>query len=94
MDLAVHMPAPEARANKRRQEGCDCGYWVLHYMEDEARRKRGEGAFTMRYDLTLRSALLATMLARLKKQQELNKKAIKEAKAAKAKAPAAPSYGS
>jgi len=88
MDLAVTMPAPEARTNKRFQEGSDCGYWVLHYIEDEARAKRGEGAFTMRYDITSRVSVLTTMLAKLKKQQELDKKAIKEAKPAKAKAPA------
>ena len=36
----------EQRHNTRKQEGLTCGFWVLHYVEEELRRKRGEGEFS------------------------------------------------
>ena len=78
-----------ARENKSRQENCDCGFWVLHFME-EARRKRGEGKCTTRYDLVYRVQLVRGMIAKLKPAEQraklaLSKKLEKE-KAEKEKA--------
>ena len=36
----------EERHNSRRQIGVSCGFWVLHYIEEEVRRFRGEGSFS------------------------------------------------
>jgi len=82
LEFPVHMPAPEARENASRQDACDCGYWALHYMEEEARRKRGEGSWTTRYDLAYRVELLAPMVEKLKEQRKSDKKAETAAKLA------------
>ena len=48
----------QERHNSRRQEGVSCGFWVLHYIEEELRRFRGEGVFSFHPDLENRCTLL------------------------------------
>ena len=48
----------QERHNSRIQEGVSCGFWVLHYIEEELRRFRGEGCFSFYPDLSVRLALL------------------------------------
>ena len=91
LGLEVAMPSSKARANSCRQQNAECGYWVLHYIEEEARRKRGEGTFTTRYDLALRVSLLRHMHERLLSEQaakRLDERARTNAERAAAKAKA------
>jgi hypothetical protein len=46
------------RHNSRIQQGVSCGFWVLHYIEEELRRFRGEGRFSFCPDQAVRLALL------------------------------------
>ena len=95
LDPPVDMPVTAARANECRQKSADCGYWVIHYVEEEARRKRGEGSWTTRYDLPYRVEVLRGMLDLLKAQRDVDLKAEKAAKAkAKGKPKAVPILGS
>ena len=48
----------QERHNSRRQEGVSCGFWVLHYIEEELRRFRGEGVFSFHPNLENRCMLL------------------------------------
>ena len=68
--LGAHMPAPSKRENKSKQDGAECGFWILHFMEEEARRKRGEGKWTCRYNVVYRLELLKGMIAKLKPAQQ------------------------
>jgi hypothetical protein len=46
------------RHNSRIQQGVSCGFWVLHYIEEELRRFGGEGRFSFCPDQAVRLALL------------------------------------
>ena len=63
--LPGHMPPRGERETKNRQKAADCAWWVLHHMEEEARRKRGEGKWTTRYDLAYRLTQLNGMKEKL-----------------------------
>ena len=54
------------RAHTRRQTGVTCGFWVLHYVEEEMRRWAGEGRFSFAPDLRQRLSLLNGFAARLR----------------------------
>ena len=54
------------RENTRTQEGSTCGFWVLHYVEEELRRWRGEGCFSFAPDFPQRLALMNAFAKRLR----------------------------
>ena len=54
------------RENSRIQEGMTCGFWVLHYVEEELRRWRGEGCFSFGADLPQRLQLMNAFADRLR----------------------------
>ena len=54
-----------ARCNKGEQVPSDdttCGFWCLHYIEEECRRRRGEGTFSRPFDLEYREGRLTQIL--------------------------------
>ena len=53
------------RVNMSRQKASDCGYWVVHFIEEEARRQRGEGKWTFAYDVKYRAERLAKITTKL-----------------------------
>ena len=59
-----------ARSNVRRQDGVDCGFFVLYWMEEHCRRQRGEPAWGFDYDLPGRIKKIMEMRKRLRKRQE------------------------
>ena len=69
VDMFHHLQAdllvPE-RYNSRLQSGVSCGFWVLHYIEEELRRFRGEGCCSFYPDLDVRLALLNDFAQRLR----------------------------
>ena len=86
------LPAPGARENKvMRQVACDCGYWALFFMEDESRRKRGEGKWATRYDLAYRVGLLRGIAKRLKpaeaREKDRQKAALEKEKSTRRRLP-------
>ena len=87
LGLGVGMPAQTERANLDRQKGVDCGYWVLHYIEIESRRKRGEGRFVLRYNLDYRTQQVVTMVRKLKPGEAAAKAKAKAGAKAASKAP-------
>ena len=56
----------EERRNYRRQEGCSCGFWILHYIEEEIRCFGGEGKFSFHPDLRQRLDLMNGFADRLR----------------------------
>ena len=48
-----------------RQEDEDCGFRVVHHVEEEARSKRGEGRWTREYRIDYRVERGNKILARL-----------------------------
>ena len=56
----------QERHNSNTQKGCSCGFWVLHYIEEELRRFRGEGRFTFSYDQGERLLLLNAFADKLR----------------------------
>ena len=53
------------RANAERQEGPTCGFWTVHYAEEVARRRRGEGSWTLPFNLQHRVERLNKLIDRL-----------------------------
>ena len=49
-----------------KQDLTSCGFWVLHYIEEELRRFNGEGCFSFYPDLGARLVLLNNMADRLR----------------------------
>ena len=80
---------PPTRENGTRQVAADCGWWVLHHVEEEARRKRGEGRWTEAYDRTLRVEQVSNMVAKLKPAEARAKAREKTAQAKEKKEKAA-----
>ena len=58
--LGLPMVLP-AREGMKKQKGCECGYHVLHNIEEECRRKLGETKWSMAYDLAFRVERLQKM---------------------------------
>ena len=85
LDMGIKMPEPGTRENVSRQTAADCGWWVLHHVEEESRRKRGEGKWVYQYDLKYRVSLLQKLKAKLQLALEEWRKETKE-KIAKEKA--------
>ena len=56
----------DQRENSRIQKGMTCGFWVLHYVEEELRRWRGEGCFSFGPDLGQRLQLMNAFADRLR----------------------------
>ena len=56
----------QERHNSSIQSGVSCGFWVLHYIEEELRRFRGEGCFTFCYNQGVRLSLLNGSADRLR----------------------------
>ena len=54
------------RYNSRLQKGQTCGWWVLHYIEEELRRFRGEGRWSFYPNLKARLKLLNEFTAKLR----------------------------
>ena len=68
-DMFHHLQADvlvQERHNRRLQEGQTCGFWVLHYVEEELRRFSGEGCWSFLPDLKVRLALLNEFTAKLR----------------------------
>ena len=62
LEVSTTLPA---RCNEGQQEALDgtsCGFWVLHYMEEECRRRRGEGTFSFVHNLSHREERLQQIL--------------------------------
>jgi hypothetical protein len=53
------------RANTCFQEGADCGFWTLHFMEEEVRCFLGEGRWSKAYDWQGRLDRLKAVQAKL-----------------------------
>lgn len=64
----MKLPAkmPEGRSKVSLQVAADYGFWTLRHLEEEARRKRGEGRWTVRYDLDCRASVFQPTLASFK----------------------------
>ena len=56
----------QQRSNSRMQVGVSCGFWVLHYIEEEIRNFNGEGQFSFPYDQQKRLDLLNSFADRLR----------------------------
>ena len=54
-----------SRASRMVQQGLDCSWYALHYVEEELRRFRGEGTFSFPLDLEARANLLKSFGRRL-----------------------------
>ena len=76
--LGLKVEMPDVRENRSRQQACDCGFWVLHHIEEESRRQRGEGAWSQAYDLGRRLELVQGMVKKLKPAEQRKKKREKE----------------
>ena len=70
LGIAAPVPEPHLRENQARQRACECGFWCLHYLEEEARRKRGEGKWTFLFDWGERLSLLSNIVNKLKTEEE------------------------
>ena len=68
--LGLKVEMPDVRENRSRQQASDCGFWVLHHIEEESRRQRGEGAWTQAYDLNHRVELVQGIVKKLKLAEE------------------------
>ena len=69
VDMFHHLQADvlvQERHNSRLQTGVSCGFWVLHYIEEELRRFRGEGCWSFLPNLDVRLALLNDFAQRLR----------------------------
>jgi hypothetical protein len=64
--LNADMLAQERHNSRMQQDVTSCGFWVLHYIEEELRRFNGEGCFSFYPDLDARLTLLNNMADRLK----------------------------
>ena len=56
----------DQRENSRIQKGMTCGFWVLHYVEEELRRWRGEGCFSFAPDFEQRVELINVFANKLR----------------------------
>ena len=69
VDMFHHLQADvlvQERYNRLVQEGQTCGFWVLHYIEEELRRFRGEGRWSFYPNLKARLKLLNEFTAKLR----------------------------
>ena len=64
--LGVSTALP-ARQNLLRQAGEECGFYVLHYLEEEARRYRGEGLSVKPLSIKYRVERLQAIIGQLGK---------------------------
>ena len=76
--LGLKAEMPTGRENRTLQLASDCGFWVLHHIEEESRRQRGEGAWSQAYDLGRRLELVQGMVKKLKPAEQRKKKREKE----------------
>ena len=53
------------RENKQRQSGAQCGYWVIYFAEEVARRQKGEAPWGRAFSLEHRVDRLNKTLDRL-----------------------------
>ena len=88
-ELGLRYSMPFERENGTRQEAADCGWWVLHHVEEEARRKLGEGKWTQACDLKYRVERAQATAAKLKPAEERAKAASEKALAKEKKEKAA-----
>ena len=84
--LGLKVEMPDVRENRCHQLACDCGFWVLHHIEEESRRKRGEGRFVLRYNLDYRAQQVVNMVCKLKPGEAAAKAKAKAAAKAASKA--------
>ena len=50
----LSLPQKIARSNVSRQEGAQCGFWTIHWVEEECRRSTGELPWSLGYSLSER----------------------------------------